>query len=90
MKVCIFSSDGDLVWSRETERAAGVTAERYLNDGTQQGIIDTLVAALVEARGQLGRVSFQVVDAVADVRLATTKVDGRVPIAIVRDGDASR
>ena len=35
MKVCVFSTDGNLVWSRDAERAAGVTAHHYLNDGTQ-------------------------------------------------------
>jgi hypothetical protein len=89
MKVCVYS-EGDLVWSRETEHAAGRTAECYLRDGTQQKIIDALVGALAEARGQLGYVSLQIVDAVTDVRTIAAKIDGCIPIAIIGDRNAGR
>lgn len=91
MKICIQTQDGTLIWERTTEPAGGFTDDNYLRDGTQQKIIAALVDALAEARGQLGGAPlFNVVDVVADVGVATTEVDCRVPLAIVRNHDAGR
>jgi hypothetical protein len=91
MKVSIYSDTGELLWWRVADHAAGFTAERYLHDGTQQGIVDALIEALGEARGQLsGAALFQVIDAVADARTAPAQVNGRVPLTIVRDHNAGR
>lgn len=90
MKVCVQDDTGALIWSHTADPAAGFTAENYLRDGTQQKIIAALVDALAEARGQLGRVPLNVVDAVADIGVTAAEVDCRVPFAVVWNGDAGR
>jgi hypothetical protein len=81
-----------LLWSREIAdgQASGFASTEYLCDGTQRKIIDALVEALAEARGQLGRFSLQVVDVVSDVRLAATKINRDVPVSIARNLDTGR
>lgn len=45
---------GDLLWSySDGSPATGLTSMTYLKDGTQECIIEALIAALAEARGQL-------------------------------------
>jgi hypothetical protein len=91
MKVSVYSANDILLWSREIAdgQASGFTSTEYLRDGTQQKIVDALVEALAEARGQLGCFSLQIVDAVSNVGATTTEIDRHVPISIVRDRDAS-
>lgn len=90
MKVAI-SVAGQIVWSVENHNGcrSGTTSVDYLSDGTQQKIIDALVRALAEARGQLGRPALQVVDAVPDVRPAPAEVNNDVPFAAVGHTDTS-
>jgi hypothetical protein len=92
MNVSVFSDGGELLWRRQLSDGAvsGFTSAGYLKDGVQQQIIDALVAALIEARGQLGRLPLQVVDAVADVGPTAAKVDCHVPVAIAWNRDAGR
>jgi len=82
MKVRILDESGDEVWSHESVggQTSGTTSRRYLSDSTQQRIIDALLAALIEARGQLGR-TLHVADVVSDIRLSPAKVDDGVPVA---------
>ena len=89
MKVCIQDDTGSLIWSRTADPASGFTAENYLRDGTQQKIIAALVDALAEARGQLGSVTLNVVDAISNVGVAAAKVDSHVPITAARNGSIS-
>ena len=88
VKVIVLSGQNDELWSLEVcgNQMSGVTAQRYLSDGTQQRIINALLGALIEARGQLGG-SFQNVDAVPYIRLATPKVDSDVPVPRIRHLD---
>lgn len=68
----IHDENGALVWSFTSGHAAGGLASMdYLKDGTQQRIIDALLAALVEARGQLRRPALDISNVVADLRAAT-------------------
>jgi hypothetical protein len=90
MKVCIQDNDGALIWSRTADPASGFTAENYLRDGTQQKIIAALIDALEQARGQLGGLSLQVVDAVPEAVGTSAKVNRHVPIAVAWNRDAGR
>ncbi len=63
MIVRIINDAGETVWEREGNR--GITSRSYANDGTLEEIISSLKDALKQAEGQL--ISFQEVDAVADV-----------------------
>jgi hypothetical protein len=90
MIVSVFSDDGALIWSRDSVRLCGSTAQDYVHNGMQRRIIDALIDALTEARGQLGRPALQVVDTVSKVGIATAQVECHVPLAIVRDGNSSR
>lgn len=70
MRVCI-EQVGERIWSHG--EGHGDTSLSYLHDGTQSRIIEALEAALVEARGQLGR-RLQVADVIPYVRRAAAKV----------------
>lgn len=84
MRVSVQGDNDELLWRRDHD--GGFIAASYLEDGTRQKIID----AIAEARGQLGRLPLNVVDAVANVGVTTTKVNRDVPIVGARHGDPSR
>jgi len=70
MRVYI-EQDGEKAWSHG--EGHGDTSLSYLQDGTQEQIIQALEAALVEARGQLGR-RLQEADIIPYVRRTAAKV----------------
>lgn len=90
MNVLVYSEDGTLLWSRGNTDVSGLTAQSYLRDGTQEQIIAALLDALVEARGQLGRRTLKIVDAVPNIGLAAAEIDCHVPVAALRDSNSSR
>ncbi|HEY3777611.1 MAG TPA: hypothetical protein VGL35_06095 [Rhizomicrobium sp.] len=54
LNVSIPAEDGSVLWSFQDGRTAnGVHSTSYITDGTQQRIIDALLAALIQARAQL-------------------------------------
>jgi len=74
-------NEGHPIWSyRDGPSPGGMAAMDYISDGTQERIIEALVVALAEARGQL-RGAFQVSNVVPYVRPATSQVDDSVPVA---------
>ena len=89
MKVCLFSGADELLWSRDAENNCGITSTNYLRDGTQCAIVGALVEALDQAVCELGG-ALQIIDAVTDIRPAAAKIDCRIPVSIVRDGDSRR
>lgn len=81
LKVEIQDEDGAVVWSfRDGLAATGYTSMSYLKDGTQERLIEALIAAIGEARGQLRR-PLQVLNVVPNIRLAAGQVDDNVPIS---------
>ncbi|MBI3675946.1 MAG: hypothetical protein HY243_04940 [Proteobacteria bacterium] len=78
--VNLCSLSGKTIWSFQLRNGqkSGITSRSYLSDGTQQCIIDALLDALIEARGQLGG-SLHVLNAVAKLPLAGINHD--VPIS---------
>ena len=82
---------GELFWSYESGGLrAGFTSANYLRDGTQDRKIGALLEALAEARGQLGRLPLEVVNAVPKVGPPAAKIDCHVPIAAAWNRDAGR
>jgi hypothetical protein len=80
-KVEIQNPDGTVIWSfRDGVIATGHTSMSYLTDGTQESVIDALLVALAEARGQLRR-PLQVLNVVPYVRPATGQVDDNIPVS---------
>ena len=71
MRVCVQGSDGAPVWNFGD--GYGETALSYLDDGTQERIIQVLLDAVAEARSQLSG-PLQVANIVPYIRLATAKV----------------
>jgi hypothetical protein len=51
----------------------------YLTDGTQERIIDALLAALIEAKGQLSRPP-QVLNVVPYSRATAAEIDHSIPV----------
>lgn len=81
LTVSISDPCGAVIWSyRDGRCPEGQTATVYLIDGTQQRIVDALLTALAEARGQLGRAP-NVLNIVPDVCATATQIDNRVPVA---------
>ena len=82
LTVIIHRENKTVVWSfRDGIDTTGLTSMEYLIDGTQQRIIDALLSALVEARGQLRSVTLGVANVVPYVRPPTSQVDNCVPVA---------
>ena len=78
--VTIQDKSARVVWSHTDGFGAnGLTSMAYLTDGTQQCIIDALLSALIEARGQL-RSALQVTNVVPYVRPPAAEVDNGVPV----------
>ena len=80
MKILVLADLGNELWSfeRHGDQSAGFTSTSYIGNGTQQHIIDALLAALVEARGQLGG-ALHVLDAVA--KLPRARINNDVPVS---------
>lgn len=53
--VTITDENGAVVWAFGGLDNGGITSMAYLEDGTQERIIDVLLGAVVQARGQLRR-----------------------------------
>ena len=88
MRVRVEDHAGETVWSYGD--GYGETATSYVIDGTQARIIAALVAALAEARGQLGGAPLQVADGIANVGGPAPEVQRDVPIAVVWNADSRR
>ena len=81
LTVKVQDQNGGLIWSYCGGPAPhGSTSIAHLTDGTQQRIIDALLVALIQARGELGGAP-QVTNVVPYVRPPATQVDDRVPVA---------
>jgi hypothetical protein len=54
VEVIVQGVSGRVIWEYQIlPFRGGITSKAYLDDGTQQRIIDALLSALIEARGQL-------------------------------------
>jgi hypothetical protein len=86
MRVSIISANDTQLWEHHASRNAcgGATSAAYRENGIQDHVIAALIAALAEARRQLGRVAPQVADAVSDIRATAPEIDGHVPVAARR------
>jgi hypothetical protein len=52
MKVQIVNEDGRVIWERDSANKSGISSRSYINDGTQDKIIEALQHALEQAKGQ--------------------------------------
>jgi hypothetical protein len=80
MTITIQDEKGAAIWSfTGGNNTSGLTSMAYLTDGTQQRIIDALLLAVAEARGQL-RSPFQITNVVPYVRPAPGEVNNGIPV----------
>ena len=77
--VTVTDERGAIIWACGGVDGPGFTSMAYLEDGTQERIIETLLGALVEARGQLRR-PLQVTNVVPYVRAAAAEVNDSIPM----------
>lgn len=80
-RVIVRVSFQETVWEFWKDRTSqgGLSSIESLKNGDQQRIIDALLAALVEARGQLGG-ALQVADVVPYRGVAPAEMDHRIPV----------
>jgi hypothetical protein len=81
LNVCIFADDGSVLWSfQDGPSANGTTSTDFVASGTQQRIIDALLAALIQARAQLSG-AFDVLNVVPYGRPSAAQIDHCVPVS---------
>lgn len=78
LRVILSNEAGESLWEFQ-QGIGGYASKSYLNDGAQQRVIDALLAALIEARAQLG-CTLHVADVVPYASLPPAKVNHRVPM----------
>ena len=71
MRVRVEDANGVSVWSYG--EGYGETSSSHLQDGTQERIVEALLQALAEARGQSG-CALQVLNVVTNIRAAAAEV----------------
>jgi hypothetical protein len=80
LNVKIQADDGSILWSfQDGPTPTGIASMQYISDGTQERIVDALLAALAEAKGQLRR-PLQVLNVIPNVRSAASQVDNSIPV----------
>jgi len=89
VRVTVSSTAEDVLWSRSLGGTpSSFTAEACQSDEVRLQVIAALTEALHQAQGQLG--SFEVVNAVADIGSAASKVDCYIPVTVMRHDDSRR
>jgi hypothetical protein len=78
MIIKVYDSQNSEIWGYGTENGipSGRTSKSYLNDGTQEKIIECLQIALRQAEGEL---SFQNFDGMANSGTSTANVKDNIP-----------